>query len=148
MSFAEYARLYRTGDYASIRKGSVIYYEGRTDSQIKIRGHRVDLSEIEKHLLDIKGVEKGIVLCYHAGKMDQAILAFADTDYESNLNELQIESFLKKKLPDYMRPQVIVVDKIPLLINGKIDRQSLMKMYEESNNNSKCDLCLTHTRIK
>lgn len=68
--------------------------------------------------------------------MDQAILAFAAVDYVSDLNELQIESLLKKKLPDYMSPQVIVVDKIPLLINGKIDRQSLMKMYEESNNNN------------
>lgn len=133
----EYSRLYRTGDYATVQKGGVIHYEGRTDSQIKIRGHRVDLSEIEKNLSEIDGVKKGIVICYHAGQMDQTILAFASVDRSSLLHELQIEKILRKKLPDYMTPQVIIIDQVPLLVNGKIDRQTLLKLYENTNNNSK-----------
>lgn len=49
-----YSRLYRTGDFARIEKGTIIY-EGRTDSQVKIRGHRVDLSEVEKAVNSIEG---------------------------------------------------------------------------------------------
>lgn len=129
--------MYRTGDYASVQKGGHIHYEGRTDSQIKIRGHRVDLSEIEKNLTEIAGVKKGIVLCYHAGQMDQAILAFASIDSASHLHELQVEKILRNKLPEYMTPQVIIIEHVPLLVNGKIDRQTLLKMYENTNNNSK-----------
>lgn len=127
--------MYQTGDYASVQKGGIIHYEGRTDSQIKIRGHRVDLSEIEKNLLEISGVKKGVVLCYHAGQMDQAILAFASVDAASHLHELQIEKILRNKLSEYMTPQVIIVDQVPLLVNGKVDRQTLLKMYENTNNN-------------
>lgn len=130
--------MYQTGDFASVQKGGIIHYEGRTDSQIKIRGHRVDLSEIEKTLLEIKDVRKGVVLCYHAGQMDQAILAFASIDATataSHVHELQLEKILRNKLPEYMTPQVIIIDQVPLLVNGKIDRQKLLKMYENTNNN-------------
>lgn len=126
--------MYRTGDFASIQRG-IIHYEGRTDSQVKIRGHRVDLTEIEKNLTEIDDVEKGIVLCYHAGQMDQAILAFASIKSASTLHEFQVEKILRNKLPEYMTPQVIIIEHIPLLVNGKIDRQTLLKMYENTNNN-------------
>lgn len=117
-------------------KGGAIQYEGRTDSQIKIRGHRVDLSEVERHLFAIQAVDKGLVLCYHAGEIDQALLAFVTVaDGAGSLTGLQIESSLGTKLADYMVPQVIVVDTIPLLVNGKVDRQTLLRMYENTNNN-------------
>lgn len=138
----EFGSMYRTGDFASVQKGGIIHYEGRTDSQVKIRGHRVDLSEIEKNLVEIAGVKKGIVLCYHAGQMDQAILAFASIEHGSHLHELQIEKILRNKLPEYMTPQVITTDQVPLLVNGKIDRQSLLKMYENTNNNGEALLCM------
>lgn len=134
----EYDRLYRTGDFASIQKGGCIIYEGRTDSQIKIRGYRVDLSEIEKNVLTIDGVDKAIVLCYHAGELDQALLSFVTLSDDAPLQQdAQLESALKSKLADYMVPQVIIIDTVPLLVNGKIDRQSLLKMYENTNNNGK-----------
>ncbi|XP_063703822.1 beta-alanyl-bioamine nonribosomal peptide synthetase ebony [Culicoides brevitarsis] len=131
---AKYSRLYRTGDFASFSKG-VIYYEGRTDSQIKIRGHRVDLSEVEKNILSLNGIEKAVVLCYHAGEIDQALLAFVTLEEGQNMTGMQIESNLMEILAQYMIPQVIVLDSIPLLVNGKVDRQSLLKMYENTNNN-------------
>lgn len=68
--FSDYSRLYRTGDYGSIVKG-VILYEGRTDSQVKVRGHRVDLAEIDAALNKIKGIDKTAVLCYRPGEVDQ-----------------------------------------------------------------------------
>lgn len=134
--FSEYDRLYRTGDYASVQKGGCIIYEGRTDSQIKIRGYRVDLTEVEKNVLSIDGIDKAIVLCYHAGEIDQALLSFVTLSDDAVMRqEAQLEHTLKAKLADYMVPQVIIIDSVPLLVNGKIDRQSLLKMYENTNNN-------------
>ncbi|XP_058119321.1 beta-alanyl-bioamine nonribosomal peptide synthetase ebony [Anopheles ziemanni] len=135
-----FARLYRTGDYASVSKGCV-YYQGRTDSQIKIRGHRVDLSEVEANLLGLPGIDKGIVLCYHAGEIDQALLGFVTLEANSHYQTgLQVEGALADKLAHYMIPQVILLDSIPLLVNGKIDRQTLLKMYENTNNNDDTEI--------
>lgn len=139
-----YSKIYKTGDFASLYKG-VIYYEGRTDSQIKIRGHRVDLTEIEKNLTALEYVEKGVVLCYRTGEIDQALVAFCVVKGDQ-LNKyimktgMQVENDLKLKLASYMVPQVVVLDTIPLLVNGKIDRQSLLKMYETTNNNDDTEI--------
>ncbi|KRG02422.1 tyrocidine synthase 3 isoform X3 [Drosophila mojavensis] len=130
----KYARLYRTGDYGSLKNGNIMY-EGRTDSQVKIRGHRVDLSEVEKIVAELPLVEKAIVLCYRAGHVDQAILAFVKLRDDSPVvTEMQLEGRLKDKLADYMTPQVIILEHVPLLVNGKVDRQALLKTYEMANN--------------
>ncbi|KAH0808989.1 hypothetical protein GEV33_013801 [Tenebrio molitor] len=127
-----FSKLYRTGDFARLEKGCLLY-EGRTDSQVKIRGHRVDLSEVEKAVSAVEGVEKAVVLCYQPGEMNQALLAFVKSG--ALMNENQIENILRNKLTSYMVPQVILVESIPLLVNGKIDRQALLKSYENTNNN-------------
>lgn len=75
-------------------------------------------------------------MCYHAEKFNQALLAFVTTKHY--LNEHQIEEMLKKKLTSYMVPQVILIESVPLLVNGKVDRQALLKSYENTNCNGKC----------
>nr|BDT05249.1 ebony protein [Gryllus bimaculatus] len=130
----DYSLLYRTGDYARILKGTIIY-EGRTDSQVKIRGHRVDLSEVERILMTNKEINKGVVLCYKPGEIDQALLAFVTVN-DKDLTAADIEMELRKNLTSYMVPQVVILETIPLLVNGKTDRQYLLKYYEES---LKCD---------
>lgn len=127
-----FSKLYRTGDYARLEKG-IIVYEGRTDSQVKVRGHRVDLSEIEKALLSLDGVEKAVVLCYKPGEMNQTLLGFVVV--KRAVSESEVEGALLEKLPAYMVPQVVLIEDIPLLVNGKIDRQALLKSYENNNNN-------------
>lgn len=129
-----FARMYRTGDFAKLEKGEIMY-EGRTDSQIKIRGHRVDLSEIEKTVNSIDEVEKAIALCYKPGEVDQALLAFVTI--QSPISEDQLEDILRTKLTSYMVPEVIILDNIPLLVNGKVDRQTLLNSYNNINNNGK-----------
>lgn len=127
-----FSRLYRTGDFAKLEKG-IIVYEGRTDSQVKIRGHRCDLSEIEKALVCLEEVDKAVVLCYKPGEINQALLAFVTL--KKPVSESQIEGLLMDRLPSYMVPQVMLVEDVPLLVNGKTDRQSLLKSYENNNNN-------------
>jgi len=68
-------RMYQTGDYGKVVNG-VLLYEGRTDSQIKVRGHRVDLTEVETaiHQLQDAGIDKLAVLCYKPGETEQVQL--------------------------------------------------------------------------
>lgn len=129
----DYALLYRTGDYARVIKGGVLSYEGRSDSQIKVRGHRVDLVEVERALTSVTGIDKAVVLCYRPGHIDQAVIAFVTLDGK-NMSTKEIEGMIKKILPPYMLPEITVIDKIPLLVNGKTDRQALLKKYEEDSN--------------
>lgn len=63
-------KLYKTGDFARIDRNTV-YYEGRRDFQIKVRGHRVDLSEVESAVAKVKEVDKYVVLTYKPGEIDQ-----------------------------------------------------------------------------
>lgn len=69
-TIAEYSVIFRTGDYARIDRG-IVHYEGRTDAQIKVRGHRVDLSEVEKAFTSVPPVDKAVVLCYKPGELSQ-----------------------------------------------------------------------------
>ncbi|KAJ2940472.1 hypothetical protein O0L34_g6402 [Tuta absoluta] len=130
----EFGRLYRTGDFGVLQKG-VILYAGRTDSQIKIRGHRVDLQEVERAVAGVQGVDKAVVLCYGLERGNPEILAFVTISSEARLSAQHIEAALKTALTHYMIPQVIVIENVPLLVNGKVDRQALLKMYENTNNN-------------
>jgi acyl-coenzyme A synthetase/AMP-(fatty) acid ligase len=68
--FQGYETMYRTGDYGRIVNG-LLYYEGRADSQIKVRGHRIDLTEINAVLNQLDQVSKGVVLCYKPGEAEQ-----------------------------------------------------------------------------
>ncbi|XP_046647830.1 tyrocidine synthase 3-like isoform X2 [Daphnia pulicaria] len=119
--------MYRTGDYGRIVNGQ-LYYEGRADSQIKVRGHRIDLTEINAAVLQLDQVIKGVVLCYKPGQPEQEIIAFVVT----NSNPSSIHQCLKKKLVSYAMPRVVVVGEIPLLVNGKIDRQLLLRDYAKN----------------
>ncbi|KAL2731339.1 plipastatin synthase subunit B isoform X2 [Vespula squamosa] len=127
----EYSRVFRTGDYAKIVKGTMVY-EGRVDSQVKVRGHRVDLSEVEKIVSRMPEIDKAVVLCYKPGDLSQALLAFITVKKETKIGSREIEVILQKRMPLYMQPQVIIVNHIPLLTNGKTDRQMLFKQYESS----------------
>ena len=71
------AALYATGDYAQIKlENGLLYYEGRSDNQIKVRGHRVDLSEIEKAVNGLAAIDKAVVLCFKPNEPSQKVLCF------------------------------------------------------------------------
>lgn len=130
----EYPRIFRTGDYAKIVKESIIF-EGRVDSQIKIRGHRVDLTEVEKVIARIPDIDKVVVLCHKPGELSQTLVAFITIKDGTTQSKSEIEDFLQRAIPPYMLPEIVIVDHIPLLTNGKTDRQTLLKKYELSCSN-------------
>ncbi|XP_026808972.1 uncharacterized protein LOC113551127 [Rhopalosiphum maidis] len=132
-------RMYQTGDYGKVVNG-VLLYEGRTDSQIKVRGHRVDLNEVETaiHQLQDSGIDKLTVQCYKPGETEQALLAFVVFDSNTKMTATDVEDRLKNTLPEYALPQVVSIESMPYLVNGKIDRQTLLRQYSEI---SVSDIC-------
>ena len=128
---ADHILLYKTGDYVQVAQGR-LYFEGRLDSQVKVRGHRVDLAEIEKAVMEVAGVTKTIVLCYKPGDTQQRVLCYYTVQEGRFLHEKKLEAALADTLPDYMMPKLVKLATMPLLVNGKVDRQQLLRRYEES----------------
>lgn len=141
---AEHKRLYRTGDFARIGADNLLYYEGRADNQVKIRGHRVDLSQIEMQLSRIENVRDAVVLAVPIKPDQQKIVASVIVDHDRRLTAADIEYILRTQLADYMIPEVVVVNDIPLLPNGKVDRQLLLKRYQTLDDNKRTSIDYAH----
>lgn len=117
---------YKTGDFGYI-KNNRIYCIGRKDSQIKLGGYRIELSEIENILNSFEFVEKAIVTTKTNNDIVKRIIAFVKTS--ENISEENIRNKLSKKLPHYMMPIIKIIDKIPMNTNGKCDINTLLKEY-------------------
>lgn len=113
--------MYRTGDIGKFNKTGEIEYIGRNDFQIKLRGLRIELSEIEKQFLSIDYITNCVVL---ADKTKTYLKAFFTATDELNIPAIRKQ--LLEKLPKYMVPNYIFqIDSIPITSNGKIDRKKL-----------------------
>ncbi len=120
------ARMYCTGDMARYLPDGNVEFLGRGDDQIKIRGFRIELGEIESVLAKRKGVKQAFVLAKEDERGDKRLVAYvaADSDQAGTADELR--TFVREQLPEYMVPSAIVVlPKLPLTSNGKVDRQAL-----------------------
>lgn len=118
-------RLYRTGDVARYRLDGAIELRGRIDHQIKIRGVRVELGEIEAVLNQHPDVQRAAVTYHQHGSGEGRLAAYlvAETAAPSISN---LRGFLRDFLPDAMIPTAFVVlDALPLTTNGKVDRRAL-----------------------
>jgi acyl-CoA synthetase (AMP-forming)/AMP-acid ligase II len=116
---------YRTGDLVREDEDGCLHYVGRMDSQVKIRGHRVELQEIDLVLRKASGAEQAVCLAwpFEDGSAD-GIVAFICGRRE--LDEHRVVAYCKKFLPQYMVPRkVYFIDEMPLNVNGKIDRLKL-----------------------
>ncbi|MFC6079650.1 amino acid adenylation domain-containing protein [Sphaerisporangium aureirubrum] len=110
-------RLYRTGDIARHRADGTLEYLGRTDDQIKLRGHRIELGEIESALESHPAVEQAVA-AVHRETLVAYLVGTADPG--------DLRAALAERLPAYMIPSVFVpLEALPLTPNGKIDRKSL-----------------------
>ena len=116
-------RLYRTGDLARWRADGLLEFLGRADRQIKIQGFRVEPGEIEAVLQRLPDVREAAVLPTDGGRNDTRLVAYVSGD---NLTVSSLRTQLKRLLPDYMIPtSFVVLQRLPLLPNGKLDRGSL-----------------------
>lgn len=122
-------RVYRTGDLVVRNEDNKIIYRGRKDHQVKIRGHRIELAEIESVLNRHPSVTNSIVK-YRNVKHEELIAYYIPKSNDISINQLR--EFAKKFLPDYMIPAAYIkLSEIPLTINGKIDHKALPEPSEQ-----------------
>lgn len=119
-------RLYRTGDLARYAHDGSIQYLGRLDDQVKIRGFRVEPGEVESALDEFDAVEECAVIARGEPGGDRELVAYLVPRSAEEVTASALRSFLRKSLPDYMVPSTfILVDSLPLLPSGKVDRKAL-----------------------
>jgi amino acid adenylation domain-containing protein len=126
------ARLYKTGDLVRWLPDGNLEYIGRNDFQVKIRGYRIELGEVESALLSYAGIKQAVVLAKEPKSIgtdesssgSKYLVGYYVSD--NKLDETVLLSYLQSKLPEYMVPSVLVyLEKLPLTINGKLDREAL-----------------------
>ncbi len=117
-------RLYRSGDLGIFLPDGNIHFMGRIDNQVKIRGYRIELGEVEKNLLTHPAIREAVVIApqdVHSGRYLCAYLVVNE-----KLTVTEIREYLSKRMPKYLIPDhLIVLDKMPLTPNGKINRKAL-----------------------
>lgn len=120
------ARLYRTGDLARYRRDGNLEYLGRMDQQVKVRGFRVELGEIEAALNRHPAVAEAVVLARQDVPGDTRLAAYIVPQAGQELAVNEVRAFLRESLPEYMVPTFFLsLRAFPLTHNGKINRQAL-----------------------
>jgi amino acid adenylation domain-containing protein len=124
---AENTRIYRTGDLGHLLPDGCLVHLGRKDfHQIKIRGHRVEVAEVEMALLDHEAIKEAVVMPWKAPSEDTRLVAYLVSSQEPVPTIRELRSFLQARLPEYMVPTVFVLlETLPRTPNGKVDRRML-----------------------
>ncbi|MEO6923778.1 MAG: phosphopantetheine-binding protein, partial [Bryocella sp.] len=119
-------RIYRTGDYALYREDGSIECQGRADNQVKVRGYRIELEEVELHLSACPNVASAAVQVWKDEAVGNRLAGYLVAKPGVTLDAREIRRFLQPRLPEYMIPsQFMMLDTMPLTPNGKTDRKAL-----------------------
>lgn len=120
------ARMYRTGDLVRYRVDGTLEFLGRSDNQVKVRGFRVELNEIEAVLGMHPLVRSCVVLARVDAQGQKQLVAYLNLSQEHATAIEAVRTYLQQQLPAYMLPAVFVpIEQFPLTPNGKVDRQAL-----------------------
>jgi len=126
----ELRRLYRTGDLGRYLPDGRLDCLGRRDSQIKMRGYRIELEEIEHTLRDHPAIRDAVVAAVERGAGDLRLVAYVVFEPFEGPTVSEMRAFAREQLPDYMVPSLFVpLEKIPLTPNGKVDRKALPEPF-------------------
>jgi len=119
-------RMYRTGDLGRWRPDGCIEFCGRRDSQVKVRGYRIELEDIESHLADIDGVDAAAMTWNEADAGPRRLIAHVVCGNRARFRPRIFHELLSRRLPSFMLPSAYVrLDALPVTSNGKIDRAAL-----------------------
>jgi non-ribosomal peptide synthetase component F len=121
-------RLYRSGDIGRRLRSGEIEYVGRRDKQVKVRGYRIEVGEIESEIGEVEGVAEVVVKVVEVEGGEKRIVAYVvkrDGEEEEEM-EVEIRRRVKERLPEYMVPSgIVMMDEMPMTRNGKVDRDAL-----------------------
>src|SRR5579883_503691 len=119
-------RLYRTGDRVRMREDGNLVFIGRTDEQVKLRGYRVELGEIEAVLHEHSQVQQACVVIRETDSAEKMLVGYLVMQDGVPLMQEELQHFMGRKLPEYMIPAILMqVEQLPLTPHGKIDRKKL-----------------------
>jgi len=120
------ARLYKTGDLARYLPHGDLVLLGRNDHQVKLRGYRIELNEIEAVMLQHPDVREVVVVCREDSPNDKRLVAYLVAEKESAPSTSDLRQYLQAELPAYMVPSVFMtLNELPLAPNGKVNRHAL-----------------------
>ncbi|MFO0694456.1 MAG: amino acid adenylation domain-containing protein [Polyangiales bacterium] len=120
------ARMYRTGDRVRMRNDGRLEFGGRFDHQVKIRGHRIELGEVEARLAELPDVARAVAAVREVRPGDARLVAYCVPREGASLEPASIRAALKAVLPEPMVPShVVSLDALPMTPNGKVDRKAL-----------------------
>ncbi|MFI0906884.1 amino acid adenylation domain-containing protein [Streptomyces sioyaensis] len=147
------ARLYQTGDLARWRLDGVLDYVGRNDSQIKVRGFRVEVAEVEAVIGECPGVTQSVVLPGEPAERQaeaagvDSLIGFYLTD--TPLDPEELLRHLELKLPAYMVPSALVhITELPMTANGKLDTQALRDLQPAAQGASRAPQTELETQLQ
>ncbi len=122
-------RLYRTGDVGEMREDGTLLFHGRKDKQVKVRGFRIELEEIELKLLELPSVRQAVVLDMTVPGRETFLCGFVVPN--GNVDRAELKAALKDQLPPYMVPSEFrFLPRMPQLDNGKVDRKAVRAGYQ------------------
>lgn len=127
-------RVYRTGDLAKVGRDGLVYFVGRADTQIKCRGYRVELGDVESALHAVTGVAEKAVVALPTGGFEGTVICCAFVPAPgSAITPAALRGALARSLPSYMLPsRWMQLDALPRNGNGKIDRPALVQRFREN----------------
>ncbi len=138
-------RIYRTGDLGYMGDDGILYYAGRRDKQIKIRGFRVEPEEVSSVLRNQDFVSDAVVIAVKAANGEQELHAYLVAEKELDLDK--ITQRIRDDLPSYMIPSAMLqIPQIPLTANGKLDERALPEIQKKrshtpARNQTEAELC-------
>lgn len=129
--------LFKTGDVARYWEDGEIEFLGRLDSQVKLRGFRIEPGEIENVICEVEGVDSAVVILKDRNLDQQYLAAFYQTSRTTKTDPTSIRDVTRRKLPAYMVPATFTpLEKLPLTPSGKIDRLALPEATTETINSA------------
>jgi amino acid adenylation domain-containing protein len=152
----EGSRAYRTGDRVRWRADGQLEFIGRNDHQVKVRGHRIELGEVETAMMSYPGVSEAVAIAREDASGDKRLLGYVVADRGETIKVAEVRNALRAALPDYLVPSIItLLAALPRTTSGKIDRSALphteaiLEVHDplEPSSPLEATLCAMWTRI-
>ncbi|MDQ0169836.1 amino acid adenylation domain-containing protein/thioester reductase-like protein [Paenibacillus tundrae] len=147
--FAMGEKIYKSGDIAKLLDNGLIEYVGRSDSQLKIRGHRIEIGEIEDHFARLEQIQDVAVIPKKESDGQNMLVGYFTSVDGSTLSVEELKAQLAVKLPSYFVPKWICqLDEMPIAPTGKINRKAMVALPHEERHENRAERVLPATETE